>query len=239
MKQYTIDDFLGGKVRLKQPKEGLRATSDAVLLSAICSPKKGESVLDVGCGAGIVALCVGAGQKNLDLIGIELQKALADLAVENAALNEIPMTVIQADIRQKNLLKNQFFHHVITNPPFYTEDPRRQNESQEIAYKQAVPLKDWISFCLKHLRPKGIFSIIHRVEAVPEILSVLHPKLGGIVLIPIWPKQGSVPKRVLIQGVLGSKKPFRIHAGIVLHHPDNSRTEMAESIMRHGQKIKL
>ena len=239
MTQYTIDDFLGGKIRLKQPKDGLRATSDAVLLSAVCSPKTGESVLDVGCGAGVVALCIGSGQKNSNLTGIELQPSLAELAVENALLNHIPLNVYQADIRRKDLLKDHFFHHIVTNPPFYTEDPQRRNESQEIAYKEMVPLKDWISFCLKHLRPKGTFSIIHRTEAVPEILSVLQAKLGGLVLIPIWPKQGTAPKRVIIQGILGSKKPFCLHPGIVLHHADNTRTEMAEAIMRQGMKIQL
>jgi len=121
----------------------------------------------------------------------------------------------------------------------FTDLPKYNAESQEIAYKEIVPLKDWISFCLKHLRPKGSFSIIHRIEAVPEILSILSKKLGGIILVPIWPKQGAQPKRVIIQGILGSKKPFRLHPGIILHNADNSRTETAESIMRQGIKIDL
>lgn len=239
MTDYTIDDFLGGKIRLKQPKIGLRATSDAVLLSAVCHPKKGETVLDVGCGTGVVALCIGAGQPEVSLTGIEIQSDLAQLAEENALLNNLQLKVVKSDIRQKALLKDCFFHHILTNPPFYTEDPKRQNESQEIAYKEQIPLKEWILFCLKHLRPKGTFSIIHRVDAVPEILSVLQEKLGALTLIPIWPKEKAQPKRVIIQGVLGSKKPFRIHPGIVLHHADNTRTEMAEAIMRQGEKIFL
>lgn len=236
---YTIDDFLGGKIKLKQPIDGLRATSDAVLLSAVCCPKQNETVLDVGCGSGVIALCVGAGASKSILTGIEIQSELADLARQNATLNHLELEVINADIRDKNVLKDRFFHHVITNPPFYTEDPKRRNLSQEIAYKEQIPLTDWITFCLKHLRPKGTFSIIHRVEAVPEILSVLREKLGGITLIPIWPKAETPPKRVIIQGILGSKKPFRLHAGIVLHHADTTRTQMAEDIMRHGLKIKL
>ncbi len=236
---YTIDDFLGGKVRLKQPNDGLRATSDAVLLSAVCCPKSGETVLDVGCGGGVVALCVGAGMSTCILTGIEIQPDLADLARQNAALNHLDFEVITADIREKGLLKDRFFHHIVTNPPFYTEDPKRKNVSQETAYKEQIPLADWIGFCLKHLRPKGTFSIIHRVEAVPEILSVLREKLGGITLIPIWPKSGTQPKRVIVQGVLGSKKSFRLHPGITLHNLDTTRTQTAENIMRNGAKIKI
>ena len=234
----TIDDFLGGLVRLKQPKNGYRATSDAVMVAAAVPAKPDDSILDVGCASGIVGLCIGARVSNISITGVEIQSQLAELARQNAELNHRKITVIEADISQKiPLLHGVQFHHVVTNPPFYTETPTRRSKQVEMAYKQIVPLNTWIDFCLRHLRAKGTFTIIHRAESVPEILSILSGRLGNIRLIPIWPKQNVKPKRVIIQGVMNSKKPFEIHAGFVMHNLDDTRTQTAEQIMRQGKGL--
>ena len=234
----TVDDFLGGLIKLRQPKIGYRATSDAVMVAAAVPAKEGETILDVGCASGIVGLCIGARVPNLSITGVEIQPELVELACQNAALNGQNLTVIEADISKKvPELHGIQFHHVVTNPPFYTETPARQSRQVEMAYKQVVPLKKWIDFCLRHLRAKGTFTIIHRAESVPEILSLLNGRLGGIRLIPIWPKQGVNPKRVIIQGIMNSKKPFEIHSGFVMYHHDDTRTDEAERIMREGVSL--
>lgn len=234
----TVDDFLGGLIKLRQPKIGYRATSDAVMVAAAVPAKEGETILDVGCASGIVGLCIGARVLNLSITGVEIQPELVELACQNAELNGQNLTVVEADISKKvPELHGIQFHHVVTNPPFYTETPARQSRQVEMAYKQVVPLKKWIDFCLRHLRAKGTFTIIHRAESVPEILSLLNGRLGGIRLIPIWPKQGVNPKRVIIQGIMNSKKPFEIHTGFVMHHHDDTRTDEAERIMRAGVSL--
>lgn len=234
----TVDDFLGGLIKLRQPKIGYRATSDAVMVAAAVPAKEGETILDVGCASGIVGLCIGARVPNLSITGVEIQPELVELACQNAALNGQNLMVIEADISKKvPELHGIQFHHVVTNPPFYTETPARQSRQVEMAYKQVVPLKKWIDFCLRHLRAKGTFTIIHRSESVPEILSLLNGRLGGIRLIPIWPKPGVNPKRVIIQGIMNSKKPFEIHSGFVMHHHDDTRTDEAECIMREGVSL--
>ncbi len=238
MTEFTINDFLSGKVKLKQPKIGYRATSDAVLVAAAVRAKPGQTILDVGCASGVVGLCVAARVPDVSVTGVELQPDLALLASDNATLNAFDMTIIQADIGQRvKSLHGRQFHHVVTNPPFYTETPKRREEQVETAYKQVLPIADWLKFCLKHVRAKGTLTVIHRTEAVPEILAYLNSHLGGLTLIPIYPKPGGMPKRVIIRGEVGSKKPFSLHPGIVLHHPDNTRTAVAEEIMRNGASL--
>lgn len=238
--EYTIDDFLGGLVHLKQAKQGYRATSDAVLLASSIPASSGESILDVGCGNGVVALCLGARVHNLTLTGIEIQPELVALAKENADVNHQNFSVIKGDI-SKNIseLKSKTFHHVMTNPPYFTESNTRQDIQQATAYQETLPLDIWIDFCLKYLRPQGTFTIIHRTQRIPEILALLRKRLGGISLVPFWPKEGLQPKRILIQGTLGSKKPFVLHPGFVLHQKNNSRTPEIESVMRCGNALKI
>ena len=49
---FTEDRLLGGRVALRQPRHGLRAGLDAVLLAAGIPARPGERVLEAGCGSG-------------------------------------------------------------------------------------------------------------------------------------------------------------------------------------------
>jgi tRNA1(Val) A37 N6-methylase TrmN6 len=46
--ETTQDLLLGGRVRLEQPAEGLRAAIDAVLLAAAIPARAPEAVLELG-----------------------------------------------------------------------------------------------------------------------------------------------------------------------------------------------
>lgn len=236
MQETTLDAFLGGQVHLKQFKNGYRATSDSVLVSAAVPIRSGQTVLDVGAGTGIIGLCLNARCPGVAVTGVELQADLIALGQENALLNHAPMRFVQGDVssRVPELLGVQF-HHVVTNPPFYTEDFQRRNTQSAVAFTQVCPLARWIDFCLRHLRAKGTFCMIHRTESLPEILSLLNGRIGALEVFPIEPKQGVPGKRIVIRGVMGSKKPFILRSALVMHESDDSRSAVAEGILRFGQ----
>ena len=50
----TADEFLGGKLLIKQPRNGYRAGIDPVLLAASVNAKAKQTVLELGCGVGVV-----------------------------------------------------------------------------------------------------------------------------------------------------------------------------------------
>ena len=70
-------------VRLGSRGAGYRAGVDPVLLAASVPARAGQSVLDLGCGAGVAALCLAARVPGL-LAGLEVQPAYAALARRNA-----------------------------------------------------------------------------------------------------------------------------------------------------------
>ena len=235
---FSIDKFLDGKVLLKQHQNGLRATSDSVLVSAIVPAQKGETILDVGAGNGIIGLCV-ASRVFSAITAVEVQKKLCLLIHENAILNNKNIDIFQLDIfSSEDPLKGKLFHHVVTNPPFYKLSRKiRKNLEQKKAYFQDFDLKKWLNYCLKHLRSKGSFCLIHSPEALPEILSVLAIKLGNIEIFPITPKEGKNATRVLIRGYLNKKGPLILHSPLVMHTKENQRTLTAEKILRQGDLI--
>jgi len=238
MSDITTDDFLNGKVKLRQSVRGVRATSDAVLVAAAVQAKTNDAVLDVGAGNGIIGLCIGA-RVPIQLTALEIQENLVQLIQENAALNDRKITVIRTDLFNINdPLKGKTFHHVVTNPPFYDATGKeRSNKEQATAYMAHFNLNDWLAYCLKHLRPKGTFTLIHRPEKLGQILMILEQKLGAIEVIPIYSKSRQTAKRVVVRGTLGSNKPTVICAGITLHTQSDKPTLSATKLLRQGKEL--
>ncbi|NJS39430.1 MAG: methyltransferase, partial [Rhodobacteraceae bacterium] len=113
------DKFLSGRLSLLQPLKGYRAATDPVLLAAACPAKAGDSVLDLGCGAGAAALCLGQRVPGLHLAGLELQADYADLARQNATRNGMALEVHEGDLARMPAALRRDFDHVIANPPYY------------------------------------------------------------------------------------------------------------------------
>ena len=238
MEKVTTDDFLNGKVKLRQSVKGLRATSDAVLVAAAVKAKENDSVLDVGAGNGVIGLCIGA-RVPVQVTALEIQENLVQLIQENAALNDRKITVIRTDLFQRtDPLKGKQFHHVVTNPPFYDTTGRaRSNMEQAKAYVANFNLDKWLIYCLKHIRAKGTFTMIHRPEMLSEILMILGQKLGAIEIIPIYSKAGQPAKRVIIRGTLGSNKQTTLCQGIVLHTQTDKPTSSATLVLRNAKGL--
>ena len=92
------DAFLGGLVRLWQPLHGYRASTDPVLLAACCGARPGETLLDLGCGIGTAALCLGRRVPGVVLFGVEILPDYADLARRNALRSGIKMQVATGSV---------------------------------------------------------------------------------------------------------------------------------------------
>src|SRR5260221_7316666 len=85
----TEDRLLGGRVRLRQPREGYRAGMDAALLAAACDAVSGERVLEAGCGPGAVTLAAAIPRPQVTFLGVENDPQAPALAAQNIALNRL------------------------------------------------------------------------------------------------------------------------------------------------------
>ena len=174
------------------------------------------------------------------MTGIDIQSDLLDLALKNNELNNQEIRFVLDDVSKKEtLIHGEQFHHVVTNPPFYRDGRGRMNEQQRIAFHESVSIEKWIRFCVKHIRAGGTFTLIHQMDALPEILAAIQKtSLGAIEVFPLVKDLNTPAKRIIIRAKLGSKKPFVLHNPFVLHQEDGrSYTQKAEGILRFGKSL--
>jgi tRNA1(Val) A37 N6-methylase TrmN6 len=248
----TEDAFLGGALKIRQPRDGYRASIDSVLLAAAAPVGAGESanVLDAGAGTGVVGLCVAwrAAQARVTLV--ERAPDLVQLARRNIALNglENRIAVIVADIVAGRDWPPELaaiaglFDHVLANPPYNLDGRGTRATDASKAGANSMPPGDldrWARFLAAMAKPGGSVTMIHRADALASVLSALAPRFGGLVVFPVFPRSLERASRVLVQGVKGSRAPVSVLRGLVLHGAGSGFTPEAETVLRRGTALTL
>lgn len=231
------DTFLDGRVKVTQPEAGFRSGLDAVMLAAAVPAKTGQSVLELGSGAGTAGLCLLARVPGVAMTGVELDPALAALARENADANSMPATFVAADIFALPSELKRDFDQVFCNPPFHGEGQASPDAARATALMDGGRLGDWLTTGLQRTVSGGFFTAILRADRLPEALAALPDK--GVAAFPLYPRGGEVPKRVIVQARKGSAAPFALLPGLVLHQPDGAWTPEADDVLRRGNALAL
>lgn len=241
--QLTCDGFLGGRLRIWQPARGYRAGVDPVLLAAAVPARQGQSVLELGCGAGVAVLCLGRRVPGLRLTGLERQPSYADLARRNGVENGIGLEVVVGDLAMMPAgLRERRFDHVIANPPYFDRARRTAaaDPGREAALSEVTPLADWVAQAARRCAPGGHVSIIQAAERLPDLLTHAARHLGSIEVLPLIARRGRDAGRVLMRARKGGRAGFRLHDGWLLHAGaahDGDRenyTPATASVLRDG-----
>lgn len=240
----TRDAFLGGRLTLEQPATGFRAGMDSVMLAAAVPARAGEHVVEPGSGAGVAALCLAARVEGVRVTGFDIQPDMVARANANAAANKLDACAVFLDGSVETLppaLVPASFDHAMMNPPFFVEGPA--DLSPDAARRTAASadgeaLARWTAAALKLLKPKGTLTAILPADRLPDMLAALSRGFGGAIVFPLWPRAGEPAKRILLRAVKGSRAPFVLRAGLVLHG-EAKHTPQAEAILRGGEGLTL
>lgn len=232
-------EFLGGRLSVRQPREGFRSGVDAVFLAAAAPAKPGETVLDLGCGAGVASYCLASRIGQLHLHGLEMQADYAELAQRNAG--GVDFTIHRGNVSNPPAsLRALSVDGVIANPPYYREGSAPDAGAKQTAHLETAPLADWVDCALRRLKPTGWFAMIQRAERLPDILAALAGRAGDIRVKPLAGRVGRPASRVIVKARKGSRAPFALCAPLIEHaggehlRDGDDFTKEATAILRHG-----
>jgi tRNA1(Val) A37 N6-methylase TrmN6 len=244
----TEDAFLGGKLRLRQPKSGHRAGHDAMLLAASTPALPNERVVDLGAGVGAAGLAVAARVDGIALVLVEIDPALAELARANATANKISTETLVLDVTSDaetfasaGLLPDSA-DVVLMNPPFHDAARHRASpdKAREIAHvASAETLDAWIHASRRILKSGGHLVMIWRADGVADVLAALSRGFGSLMILPVHAQASSPAIRVLVRATKGGRAPTRLLAGLVLNDEENRPTRAAQTILAGERPLPL
>lgn len=251
--ETTEDDFLGGALRLLQPRRGYRAGIDAVLLAAAAPVAAGraERVLDVGAGVGTVGLCVARRVDDCAVDMIERDPWLAGFGRRNIAANGLAprcrmhvhdILDRSADMAEMGLPQHGFAH-VLANPPYHDADGGTPATDPRKAAAHAMPAADldrWARFLARMAAAGGTATVVHKAELIGPLLAAMSPRFGALAVLPIQPRPETAAIRVIVQGARGSRAPLTLLAPLILHETDgHAFAPRAAAVLRDGAALAL
>jgi tRNA1(Val) A37 N6-methylase TrmN6 len=238
--ELTEDAFLGGKLRLRQPKSGHRAGHDAVLLAAATAARKGDRVVDLGAGVGAAGLAVAKRVTGIALVLVEIDEWLANLARGNAVFNTIAAETVVLDVTANADafatagLAPDTVDVVLMNPPF-NDSPRHRaspDKAREVAHvATAETLDGWIHTARRILKSGGVLTMIWRADGIARLLTALDRGFGGVVVLPVHADATSPAIRVLLRAVKGAKAPTRIQPALILNDESGRPVQKVQDIL--------
>lgn len=247
-RDVTTDAFLGGRLRLCQPRLGHRAGHDALLLAAYVPAAAGERVVDFGAGVGAAGLAVMARVGGVDLTLCEIDGELVRLARENIHANghaalarAVTLDVAgPADSFVAHGLMPDSVGHVLMNPPF--NDAARHQPSPDAARRVAHEagdglIADWVHAARRILKPRGTLSLIVRPESLADVLAALARGFGAVKIIPVHPQAGRAAIRALVRAEKGARGTLVLLPGLVLNDDAGAPTAASEAILREAQAL--
>ena len=234
----TEDAFLGGQLRLRQPRSGHRAGHDAMLLAAATPARPDDRVVEFGAGVGAAGLAVAKRVAGIKLMLVEIDAELAALARENAAANAIVAETIVLDVASSAAafaavgLGPDSVDVVLMNPPFNDAARHRASPDKALAHvADASTLQSWIHAARRILRSGGMLSLIWRADAIAEVLAALDRGFGSLAILPVHGEAGKPAIRVLVRAVKGGKAPAQILAGLMLNDEQAVPNERVRDIL--------
>jgi len=225
-----------------QPRIGFRSGIEPVVLASAVPAGPGDRVLDGGTGAGPALLCLAARVSQLRGVGIEQDVGLAELARANLAANKLSKTfeIVTGDLAQSADLG--MFAHACANPPWHSLKGTASLIPGKRSAKHASPrsLEAWTLSLAQRVCRGGTLTMILPAGLAPAGSRALESAgCGSLVLLPLCPRHGQVPRFVLLQATKSAAGKCRILPDLIVHCNEGGYSQVLQAVLCHGAAMTM
>ena len=227
-----LDDLERNGLKIIQDPSRFCFGMDAVLLSGFAYAHKGEKVLDLGTGTGIIPILLSAKTEAEHLAGLEIQEESADMASRSVRLNDLTekIDIIQGDIKEAGrLFAAASFDVVTSNPPYMIEGHgiADKDDPKAVAKHEILcTLEDVTGAAAHALRSGGRFYMVHRPFRLADIFeSLRRNKLEPKRMKLVYPDVHKDPVMVLLEARKDGKARLSVEKPLIIYGSDGKYTE--------------
>lgn len=227
-----IDDLELKGLKIIQNPDWFCFGIDAVLLSDFARVKRKDKACDLGTGTGIIPLLVYGRYEPQEIIGVEIQDEVAEMAGRSMELNSLSdrIKIYKGDIKDcfKDIGINAF-DVVLSNPPYKKGDTGIVNPRDKKAISRheiLINLEELIFTASRLLKGGGRFYMIHRPERLRDIILGLDRyRLAPKRIRFIQPNVNKKPTMVMVEAVKAGGDFLEIEKPLYVYKEDGSYTE--------------
>jgi tRNA1Val (adenine37-N6)-methyltransferase len=147
------------KFSIIQEKSAMKVGTDGVLLGCWVACEKAITILDIGCGTGLITLMLGQRNLNSNVTGIEIDEIASQEAQKNISNSDWEERIEIKHTSLQQFTPRLKFDLIVSNPPFFPQNKFQQ--SRDIArHTNTLSFEELIGNAAKLLAEKGIFSVV-------------------------------------------------------------------------------
>lgn len=234
-----LDYLLAEDLRIIQSPSVFSFSLDAVLLARFAYvPLKRGKIVDLCTGNGAIPLFLSARTES-QIIGVELQERLADMARRSVAYNGLAeqIRIIDGDVKEIPALLGIEKYDVVTcNPPYFPADnmsDKNLSEHMAIArHELHLTLDEAVQSASKLLKQGGKAAFVHRSGRLIDIIMAmrahrLEPKRVRLV----YPKAGKEANTLLIEGIKDGKPDLKVLPPLIVYTDAGEYTEEVRELL--------
>ncbi len=235
-----IDDLQYKGLKIIQNNKGFCFGIDSVILSDFAKNIKVDSkVVDLGTGSGVIGLLLCKKTKLKEIIGVEIQDNVAEMAERSIKLNglENKFKIFKVNIKElfeKKMLEKNKYDVVVMNPPYKEAGTGKTNENEGkliARHEVKATLLDFIKTASELLKDRGELYIVHKPERTVDIMQKMREnKIEPKEIKIVYPYKNAGASIILIKGVKGGKKFLKIDEPLYIYKENGEYTEQIKEI---------
>ena len=228
---------LSNRLAIQQTSDGYRYSIEPFLLVNFANLSTGNRLLDIGTGCGVIPLLIKTQIRPKEIVAIEIQKSLYELAIKNISKSGLSdrISVIHGNFIDLVVsAKYKLFDTIISNPPYRKLNTGRINPNHEKAvarHEISIDLNSLITKTSSLLKHRGKFIMVYPLLRLKEVQEKLYfHKLFPSRLRFIHGSREADARIFLIESVKNRQVECVIEPPLFVYNEDGSYSKEMEKI---------
>ncbi|MEF3255032.1 MAG: methyltransferase [Deferribacterales bacterium] len=170
--KFTTDAIIREDIKICQPVDGFRFTTDSLLLAGFVKNKPYKNVLEIGSGSGIISVLLANFFKIKNIYAVELNDIMYQALTKTISLNNLSDKILTFNTDIRDFKPDTTFEMIISNPPYRNPDTGKNSISivkKQARFTDTLHISDIFKFAKSYLKTGGHLYISYIADRAVDL----------------------------------------------------------------------